>query len=94
MNCVDDALGVPAPTVSTLELGDELTAFDSATGTALTLNRTASDLFALADGQTTVSEAAEVLARAYGVAPADIADDVMGAVRELRTAGFLVASDT
>jgi hypothetical protein len=80
--------------VSTVDLGDELTAFDSATGTALTLNRTASDLFALADGQTTVSEAVEVLARAYGVPAAAITEDVAGTVRELRTAGFLVASDT
>jgi hypothetical protein len=93
LNGVDDALGTPAPTVSTVEIGDELTAFDSATGTALTLNRTASDLFALADGQTTVSEAVAVLARAYEVAPAAITEDVAAAVRELRTAGFLVASD-
>jgi hypothetical protein len=57
------------------------------------LNRTASDLFALADGRTTVSEAVEVLARAYGVAPAAITEDVVAAVHELRTAGFLVTSD-
>jgi hypothetical protein len=80
--------------VSTVDLGDELTAFDSATGTALTLNRTASDLFALADGQTTVSEAVEVLARVYGVPASAITEDVAGTVRELRTAGFLVATDT
>ena len=90
---VDDALGVPAPTVSTVELGDELTAFDSATGSALTLNRTASDLFALADGRTTVSEAVGVLSAAYGVASSEIADDVARAVRDLHAAGFLIPSD-
>lgn len=91
---VDDALGVPAPTVSTVELGDELTAFDSATGSAVTLNRTASDLFALADGRTTVSEAVGVLSAAYGVDSAEIADDVAGAVRDLHAAGFLIPSDS
>ena len=91
---VDDALGIPAPTVSTVALGDELTAFDSATGSALTLNRTASDLFMLADGRTSVSEAVGVLSAAYRVDPAAIADEVALAVHDLRAAGFLVPSDS
>lgn len=91
---MEENLGVPAPSLSTVELGDELSVFDAATGTALTLNRTASDVFALADGHTTVAEAVDVLARAYGVEAAVIADEVAGAVRSLRESGVLVASDT
>jgi hypothetical protein len=87
---VEDLLGVPAPTVSSIALDDELSVFDSATGTALTLNRTASDVFALADGHTTVAEAVTILARAYGVEPGEIAGQVAEAARTLREAGVLV----
>lgn len=89
---VEEFLGVPAPSLSTVELGDELSVFDAATGTALTLNRTASDVFALADGHTTVGEAVEVLARAYGVEAGEIADDVVQTVQRLHESGVLVAS--
>ena len=90
---MDETLGVPAPDVSTMELGDELSVFHAGTGTALTLNRTASDVFALADGDTTVPEAVSILARAYGVPAEGIADDVAAAVRLLREAGVLVATN-
>jgi hypothetical protein len=91
---VDESLGVPAADVSTVELGDELSVFHARTGTALTLNRTASDVLALADGTTTVSEAVVVLARAYGVTTESIAADVAEAVRLLREAEVLVSADT
>ena len=78
--------------MSTVELGDELSVFHASTGTAMSLNRTAADVFALADGSTTVAEAVSVLARAYGVESEDIADDVAGAVRLLRDAGVLVTA--
>lgn len=87
---VEETLGVPASDVSTMELGDELSVFHAGTGTALTLNRTASDVFALADGETSVQEAIGVLARAYGVEADGIANDVVEAVRLLREAGVLV----
>ena len=90
VDSVDESLGVPAPEVSTIELGDELSVFHAGTGTALTLNRTASDVFALADGDTTVADAVSVLARAYGVTAEGIAEDVAAAARLLREAGVLV----
>lgn len=88
---VDESLGAPAPELSTAELGDELSVFHAGTGDALSLNRTAADVFALADGSTTVEEAVRVLSRAYGVPAEDIAADVADAVRLLRDAGVLVA---
>jgi hypothetical protein len=88
---VDEFLGVPSADVSTMPLGDELTVFDASTGTALVLNRTAADVFALADGRTPVSEAVTVLARAYGVEREDIAAEVADTVGALRAAGVLVS---
>lgn len=88
-----EAVNVPAPTVSALPLGDELSLFDARTGTAITLNRTAADVFALSDGQTRVSEIVGVLARAYAVEPASIEADVIGVVRELIASGVLVTVD-
>lgn len=83
-------VGAPAPTVSTMPLGDELSIFDSATGRAFALNRTAADVFALADGRTTMTEIVGILSRAYDAEPADVAADVALVVRELTEAGLLV----
>jgi hypothetical protein len=90
---VNESLGVPAAGVSTIELGDELSVFHAGTGTALTLNRTASDVLALADGTTTLPEAVDVLARAYGVTAEAITAEVTEVVRLLREAGVLVSAD-
>ena len=75
-----------------LPVGDEVSLFDSATGRALRLNRTAADVYALADGERTVDELLALLARAYGVPPQAIAEDVANGVRELIGAGALRVS--
>ena len=82
--------GAPAPSVRSLPLGDELSVFDSATGRAFALNRTAADVFALADGRATVAEIAQVLSRAYDAEPSGIARDVTLVVRHLTEAGLLM----
>ena len=68
----------------------ELTLFDTSTGTAVALNRTAADILALADGATTVSDVVATLARSYAVEPSQIADEVLAVVRELTAAGILL----
>ena len=83
-------VGRPADGVSEIGLGDELSLFDAATGQALSLNRTASDLWALADGESTVDQVIATLAHAYGVAAAVVADDVTTALAALTDAGVLV----
>ena len=88
---MDTLVGRPADTVRAEELDDELTVFDSRTGTAVALNRTAADIFALADGVSTLSEVVATLARNYAVEPSTIADDVRRVVRELTEAGILVS---
>lgn len=72
-----------------LPVGDEVSLFDPATGRALRLNRTAGDVYSLADGERTEGELVSVLAQAYGVLPQDIADDVASGVRELVGCGAL-----
>lgn len=87
---MDTSVGRPADTVRAEELDDELTVFDTRTGTAVALNRTAADILALADGTSTVSDVVATLARNYAVEPSGIADEVRRVVRELTAAGILV----
>lgn len=81
-----------APGWRALAVGDEVSLFDATTGQALRLNRTAADVYALADGEHTMDELVAVLARAYGVPPQSIAQDVANGVQELLTAGALRVS--
>ena len=83
-------VGQPAPTVSEIALDGELSLFDESSGTALMLNRTASDIWAMADGRSTVGEVVSVLARAYGTSPEQIADDVAAVLLALEDSGVLV----
>lgn len=82
--------GRPSPTVSVMALDDELSLFDARTGTAMTLNRTASDIFHLLDGMSSADDLVAVLARAYGVEPAEINEDVESTLTELAAAGVIL----
>ncbi|GEM_PF-6221000 len=87
---MSEVVGRQSETVREMALGDELSLFDSATGRAVALNSTARDVWALADGQTSVVEVIDTLARAYGVPPEDIADDVRRTLDLLAEAGVIV----
>lgn len=82
-----------APGWRLLRVGDETSLFDSSTGRAVRLNRTATDLYSLADGQRTQDDMVSVLAEGYGVLPQDIADDVATGVDQLVGCGALEVSD-
>lgn len=86
-------VGRPADTIRVERLDDELSVFDTSTGTAVALNHTAADILALADGTSTIDDVTHVLARTYGVEAASIADDVRAAVQQLRDANLLVTDD-
>ena len=85
--------GHPSPTVSVMALDDELSLFDARTGTAMTLNRTAADIFHLLDGTTSADDLVAELARAYGLEPADIRADVESALTDLAAAGVILRPD-
>lgn len=91
MKELDLPVGRPAPSIRIIELGDELSVFDAATGVAVALNRTAADVVALADGTSTAGEIIGTLARAYEVVPADIEAEVRAVIDQLTEAGVLVA---
>ena len=82
-------VGTPSPQVSQLEFDGELSLFDARTGRALALNRTASGVWALADGVRTVDEVVASLGRAYGVPDDDIRADVVATLDELVRLGVL-----
>ena len=83
-------IGLPSSSVSVIALNDELSLFEETRGLALTLNRTASDVWALADGRASVDSVIACLAAAYGTTPAVIRDDVITAVDELEAAEVLL----
>jgi PqqD family protein of HPr-rel-A system len=90
---MSEPVGRQAPTVRVQELDDELSLFDSATGTAVALNATARDIWAMVDGEATVEEIVATLARAYRVDPDAIDHDVRAALGQLVAAGFVVPGD-
>ncbi len=87
---MSDRVGYHAKTVREMTLGDELSLFDAATGVAYALNRTARQVWELADGDCTVDDVVQALARLYGVTEMDIEDDVRNTLSELSSAGALV----
>jgi len=87
---MSDPVGHQAPTVSSEELGDDLSLFDSASGTAIALNGTARDIWSLVDGEASFDEIVATLARAYRVEPSAIEDDVRVALDRLVDAGFVI----
>jgi hypothetical protein len=76
--------------VSGEQLGDDLSLFNSASGTAVALNGTARDIWELVDGESSVDDVVATLARAYRVEPEAIEGDVRVAVDRLVAEGFIV----
>jgi hypothetical protein len=89
---MSESIGRQAPTVSGEELGEDLSLFDSATGTAVALNGTARDIWALVDGKASVDDVVATLAQAYRVEPGEIEGDVRAALERLVSEGFIVPS--
>lgn len=98
MVCESDAMseivGSHSPSVQEMAIGDELSLFDAATGTAIALNRTARDIWVLADGSSTVADVVATLAEAYQVGPTELEGDVRSTLEELTRAGVLVTAPT
>jgi len=55
----------------------------------MVLNATATDVWLLSDGEHTLLEMVELLARAYGVEPDDIRDDVEETISSFIENGFI-----
>lgn len=91
---MNNQLGPPRPHIIESEIGDEISLYDPTTERVVVLNITASDVWRLADGEHTLSEVVEMLARAYQVDPASIRDAVQSTVDRFLEERLLEGGDT
>lgn len=67
--------------------------FQPDSGHVFVLNPTAADVWRLSDGELTLDQVVDALARAYGTEPAAIRADVAAAVEQLRDDGLLTRAE-
>jgi coenzyme PQQ synthesis protein D (PqqD) len=72
-----------------MELDGDVSLYHPVSGRAVVLNATASDVWRLVDGELTLDEIVELLAKSYRAEPDSIRPDVERVVRELTEHGFL-----
>ena len=82
-------IGPPPPHVIETEVGDDISLYDARREYVLVLNRTASDIWLLCDGDLTQEEITSRLASAYQTTPEDIRADVEMTLQEFVAEGFL-----
>lgn len=71
------------------EVDGDVSLYDARREFVLVLNRTASDIWLLCDGELTMNQIAETLARAYGTKPDAIRVDVERTLDQFLAEGFL-----
>ena len=76
------------------EIDGEISLYDPSTEQVMVLNRTASDIWLLSDGEHTLDEMTELLANVYGVESAAIRNDVEEAVSSFIENGFIANGET
>lgn len=79
----------PVANVIETEVDGDVGLYDPSTEEVVVLNQTASDIWRLCDGGSTLDEIVRLLARAYGAEPSTIREDVAIVVDQLRRQGFL-----
>lgn len=79
----------PSPKLVETEIDGDISLYHPPTEQVTVLNGTASDVWRLCDGDLTVEEIAELLATAYGVDSATIAEQVEDAIRQFEKANLL-----
>lgn len=79
----------PSPKLVETEIDGDISLYHPPTEQVTVLNGTASDVWRLCDGDLTVDEITELLARAYGVDSAAIAEHVEDAIRQFEKANLL-----
>lgn len=70
------------------EIDGDISLYDPMSEQVTVLNSTASDVWRLADGESSVDEITSLLATAYGVEEASISRDVVDTVNQLRDQGL------
>ncbi len=82
-------VGPPLDEAAETEIDGRISLLNPRTERVLMLNETASDVWRLADGEHSLEEITDLLARTYDVAPDRIRGDVEEVVATLRAEGFL-----
>jgi hypothetical protein len=85
----DEMVGPPAEGVLEQAVDDDLIVFNPASDTYFTLNRTAREVWELADGTRSASEIAATLADRYGVGLDQIRDDIVEIISGFRETGLV-----
>ena len=82
-------IGPPLSHILETEVGGEISLYDPHSESVLVLNQTASDVWRLSDGESTLEEIVQLLAAAYGKGPDEIRHDVEQTVQNITDEGFL-----
>lgn len=75
------------------EVDGRISLFDPQTQEVSMLNDTASDVWRLCDGTSTLDQVIELMAKAYGVEPDAIGDEVKATVKTFHDKGLLTGGD-
>ena len=84
-------IGPPSDSVIETEVGGDVSLYDPSSERVVVLNATASDIWRLCDGEQTLDEIVEMLARAYSVRADDIRPQVEETIATLVDGGLLSA---
>jgi hypothetical protein len=82
-------VGPAAEHIVETEIDGEISLYNPTSDQVMVLNRTATDIWLLSDGEHTLAEMTALLALAYGVEAGEISDDVEKAVADFEENGFL-----
>lgn len=89
MNGLSPRIGPPTLGVLEREVGGCVVLLPPDQTQVLVLNETASDVWRLVDGDLTLSDIVSLLARAYGVEPLAICDEVASTIRRFEENGLV-----
>ena len=84
-----DAVLATTPTSSAMAVGDELSVFDTRSGQAVSLNRTAAAVYQEIDGIRPVRDIVTRVAATFGQPEHDVEADILAALDAMAEAGLL-----
>ncbi|NNF63659.1 MAG: PqqD family protein [Acidimicrobiia bacterium] len=73
------------------EVGGDISLYDPTSERVVVLNATASDIWRLCDGEQTLDEVIDLIAKAYDQRPDEIRPHVTTTIEQFREEGFLVS---
>lgn len=86
-------VGPPAAHIVESEVDGRISLFDPQSQEVSMLNDTASDVWRLCDGTSTLDQVVDLVAKAYGVEPDAVGDEVKATVQTFYDKGLLAGGD-